>query len=431
MPVVINQFIVKFIVTIATFASLAFALRRRGMWIPRFFFVSSLMFLAFSLPFPRCLLGFLILLFSWLLTTFWLAYYVTPLPRDHPEFARSRLLIWWYIIRRMFSLHPPAYMVEGGNVEETIAGVRCTYSPVLIRSDSVALLRLFVEPSRVVGNRRVFRPDISSRQGETIQGREEPGTTICFLNCYEDVGGAIDLRPQRETGTLKAITGDGMDVELRLLMDFSLGYKERGGLEFFYDYNPAELLRAFYLQSSGELGLVTWDKRAFSIAQAQLKKVISHYNLGDFYGNSHKNNSSETLENALREELEETFRPFRINLMRVTLKGVPPEVRDHFLRNLEVDIETEEKPREARAEAVYWRQVNEARFKFCQDLVEDLFNVLQKIGKGDLETILAMRVTKMVEELAFALAHKGLLSPETRRTLEEFGVFRALLPGRE
>jgi len=117
--------------------------------------------------------------------------------------------------------------------------------------------------------------------------------------------------------------------------------------------------------------------------------------------------------------------------VRIALKEVPAEVIDYSLKQLEVDIEMEERPKEARAEALYWRQVNEARLKFCQDLVENLFKILQTTRKSDLETILAMRVAKMVEELASALAYKGLLSPEAKRTLEEFGVFKALLPGGE
>jgi len=231
---------------------------------------------------PWCLLSFLIFIFPWLLITFLLTHYITPLPRDHPEFARSRLLLWWYIVRRLFSLHPPAYVVERGNFEETIAGARfrryyiripfiarlLSYSPVLVRSDSVALLMLFVEPSRVVGNKKVFRPNINLRPREIRESREEPGTTICFLNLYEEVEGVIDLRPQRKVGAVRAITGDGMEIEWRFLMDLSLAYQEQGGLEFFYDYNPEELLRAFYLQSFGELGLVRWDERAFSTAQA-------------------------------------------------------------------------------------------------------------------------------------------------------------------
>jgi len=394
---------------------------------------------------PWCLLSFLIFIFPWLLITFLLTHYITPLPRDHPEFARSRLLLWWYIVRRLFSLHPPAYVVERGNFEETIAGARfrryyiripfiarlLSYSPVLVRSDSVALLMLFVEPSRVVGNKKVFRPNINLRPREIRESREEPGTTICFLNLYEEVEGVIDLRPQRKVGAVRAITGDGMEIEWRFLMDLSLAYQEQGGLEFFYDYNPEELLRAFYLQSFGELGLVRWDERAFSAAQAQLKKVVSRYNLGDFYSNSHEVNTLEVLEENLRRDLEELLSPVRVNLVRIALKEVPAEVIDYSLKQLEVDIEMEERPKEARAEALYWRQVNEARLKFCQDLVENLFKILQTTRKSDLETILAMRVAKMVEELASALAYKGLLSPEAKRTLEEFGVFKALLPGGE
>ncbi len=438
--------VLKALLILASLVSFFLAIYRRGMWFPRTMFLLWLLFLYLALPPLQCVNALTILMALWSLILFWQAHLITPLPRNHPEFGRSRLLLLWYIVRRIFSLHPPAYVVEEGRVEERIAGARFrdyldiagfierlffSNSPVLIRSDSVAILQLFVTPSRLVGNQMVFRPDISDRQGEIVRGTTGPGTTICFLDLYEDVKGVIDLRPQREVGTVKAHSTDNMEVDLRLLIDLSLSrvfQEER--LEYVYTYDPAEIVRAFYFQGPGELGTVRWDERFFSTAKAQLSKAVFRHALVDLYNNSHERISSQVLEEDLRGLLRETVRlPGRLNLLRIALVGVTPEAVNYSLRNWEARVKVEEKPREAEAEAAYWRRVSEARIAFLQELIERISEVFVGAKRGDMEIALMMRMSKIVEDLAHSLADKGLLSPEAAKTLERIGVYKALSPG--
>jgi hypothetical protein len=425
--------------------SLILAIRRRGMWVPRFLFIAGLLSLYLTLPLLQCIGFSLPLIALCLLILFWLARFITPLPRNHPEFNRSRKLLWWYMVRRIFSLHPPAYVVEGGKHEERIAGARLqnylgsmvplierlffSYSPVLIRSDSVAVLQLFVTPSRLVGNRMVFRPDIRNRQGEIVRGTTEQGTTICFLDLYEDVEGAIDLRPQRKVRTFKAHSNDNLEVDLQLLMDISQAFQQREP-EYVYTYDPAEILRAFYFQSPGELETLSWDERFFSVAIAQLSKAVLSHSLGDIYDNAHVGNSSQILEEDLRRMLGETIRPpGRIELLRVALTRVEPKAVEYSLRNWEARVEVKEKPAEAEAEAAYWREVSKAKLSFFTRLMENISEVFKGTERKDLEIALSMRMAKIVEELAHSLAEKGLLSPEAAATLERIGVYKALSPG--
>jgi len=426
--------------------SLYLAIRRRGMWVPRIFFIASFLFLYHALPPPKRIGAILIQAVLWLLILFWLAHFITPLPRNHPEFRRSRLLLWWYIVRRIFSLHPPAYVVEEGKVEERIAGARFRNflgragfierlsfpnSPVLIRSDSVAILQLFVTPSRIVGNQMVFRPNVSDRRGEVIEGTTGPGTTICFLDLYENVRGVIDLRPQRRVGTVKAHSADNIELDLRLLMDISLSqaFQEKR-LEYVYTYDPAEILRAFYFQGPGELETVRWDERFFSIVNAQLNKVVLRHPLVDLYNNTHERISSQVLEEDLRGLLGKVLRsPGHLNLLRIELVGVTREAVDYSLRNWEARVEISEKPREAEAEAAYWREVNEARCLFLQELMERISEVLEGAKRSELEIAFVMRMAKIIEGLAHSLADKRLLSPEAIQTLERVGIYKALSPG--
>jgi len=427
--------------------SLYLAIRRRGMWVPRIFFIASFLFLYHALPPPKRIGAILIQAVLWLLILFWLAHFITPLPRNHPEFRRSRLLLWWYIVRRIFSLHPPAYVVEEGKVEERIAGARFRNflgragfierlsfpnSPVLIRSDSVAILQLFVTPSRIVGNQMVFRPNVSDRRGEVIEGTTGPGTTICFLDLYENVRGVIDLRPRREVRTVRAHSADNFEVDLQLLMDFSLSQAFREErLEYVYIYDPAEVLRAFYLQvqSPGEPEIMHWDDIFLSVAQAQLSKVVSCHLLSDFYGDSHPTNSSQVLEEDLSRALEFARFPGHLSLLRVTLTGVAQKAIEHSLRNWEARVEVREKPMEAEAEALYWREINEARFSFFRELMEKISEIFAGARESDLETALSIHMAKIVENLAYSLAEKGLLSTETAKTLERIGVYKSLSPG--
>ena len=424
--------------------SLILAIRRRGMWVPRFLLIAGLLSLYLTLPLLQCIGFSLFLMVLCLLILFWLARFITPLPRNHPEFDRSRTLLWWYMVRRIFSLHPPAYVVEGGKHEERIAGARLqnylgsvgiierlffSYSPVLIRSDSVAVLQLFVTPSRLVGNRMVFRPDIRNRQGEIVGGTTEQGTTICFLDLYEDVEGAIDLRPQRKVSTFKAHSNDNLEVDLQLLMDISQAFQQREP-EYVYTYDPAEILRAFYFQSPGELETLSWDERFFSVAIAQLSKAVLSHSLGDIYDNAHVGNSSQILEEDLIRLLGETIRPpGRIELLRVALTRVEPKAVEYSLRNWEARVEVKEKPAEAEAEAAYWREVSKAKLSFFTRLMENISEVFKGTERKDLEIALSMRMAKIVEELAHSLAEKGLLSPEAAATLERIGVYKALSPG--
>lgn len=436
----------KILLTLVLVFFFLLAIRRRGMWIPRFLLSLSLLLPFLFKVFKATLLVLLyelITLGLWLLFALILARSITPLTPNHPEFRRSWGLLWCYLVRMMISFHPSAFVVERGGfkrvierggfnkvLSKVIQRVETACAPVLVRSDTVAILQRDMAPSRVVGNQLTFRPDLASRRGQNIEGNRTQGTTICFLEPYEALKGAIDLRPRRRTGTLRTTTGDSMEVTLQLLMDLSLARQEEKRLEFFYSYDPAGILRAFYLQSIGELGMISWDERAFSIAKAQLNKAVSHYTLGEFYGGDQNRCSSEILEEELRKELGKSLFPVNVNMMRVTLQGVSPQVVDYYLKNWEVGIELSEKPREAEAEAAYWRQVCEARFYLFQELVEKISEALREVSGGTLEVTLAMRLANIVEEIACSLASKGLLPPEAARALEEVGILRTLLPGR-
>ncbi len=441
--------VLKVLIVLVLTVSFILALCRRRMWIVRFIFLLSVLLPSFFLPLEICFVRGLLAVGLGLLTLYLLARCINPLPRDHPEFQRSCFLLWWYLLGSVLSLRPTAYAVEGGRVKETIASTwfierlsrtpfvgHCLRkifprSPVLIRSENVAILQLFVEPSRVAGNRQVFRPDVTSREGQVVKGRQERGSTMCFLKLYEEVKGAIDLRPQRKTSTFRAKTGDGMEVNLELLMDISLARCEEGKLQYYYAYNPVEVLRAFYLQGPGELEGVSWDERALSIARALLTKAISQHTLGTIYTDDHEPSSSQVLEDGLRKELKTdmNLRPFNFNLIRVTLKGVSTQAMEYALRNWEASVEIEEKPKEARAEAAYWRQVSEARFKFLQELIDKISTALQGVSKSALGFTMAMRLNSIIEDLAYSLASRGLLPSETAQTLKEIGMLRAFPPG--
>jgi len=245
------------------------------------------------------------------------------------------------------------------------------------------------------------------------------------------VKGVIDLRPQREIGTVKANTADNMEVDLRLLMDLSLSQAfQEERLEYVYTYDPAEILRAFYFQGPGELGTVHWDERFFSTAKAQLSRVVFRHTLVDLYNNTHERISSVVLEEDLRGLLRETIRfPGHLNLLRIALVGVTPEAVNYSLRNWEARVEVKEKPAEAEAEAVYWREVSEARIAFLQELIERISDVFVGAKRGDMEIALMMRMSKIVEDLAHSLVEKELLSPEATKTLEKIGIYKALSPG--
>ncbi|RLC79023.1 MAG: hypothetical protein DRI61_08740, partial [Chloroflexi bacterium] len=259
------------------------------------------------------LAGFSLVFF--LLGIFVAAGFLAPFPTDSRKRLKMHLTSFRLLLKYFLTLNPRCFYVSKGVPEERVSagflehlwhpsGYSSKQSLIWVESDSAAALEIFVTPSKFINPSFTFRPALTREgNGGEGEGAEEEGSVVNFTKKYERIKGCLDLRPQRKTRSVKAITRDGVEIEMDLTLDMGLVKpKDRIPPRIPYPIDPEKALQAVYIRAVGEEE-VDWRERAFSIVANYLSQLVSRYTVRQLYGNATGTFLYERLERELREEL--------------------------------------------------------------------------------------------------------------------------------
>jgi regulator of protease activity HflC (stomatin/prohibitin superfamily) len=149
---------------------------------------------------------------------------------------------------------------------------------ILMDSTSVVVLKTETGISRVIGP--------GNEAGKSNSG-------VSFTFYAEQVDSIIDLRPQMRTEMIKAQTRDGIGVEVRVSVFFTLkGTKARRSIDITaekphpFTWRQASVREAFHNKriepiegKPGETQQTEWSDRVMQIAIAELRQLIARHSL--------------------------------------------------------------------------------------------------------------------------------------------------------
>jgi len=292
---------------------------------------------------------------------------------------------------------------------------------------------------------------------ESLDGKTLPGSAIEFTQKYERIKSCLYLRPHRKVRTVKAVTRDGVDVEIELMLDLAIS-KPPDGDSFTnpYPFDPRQALRVAYIEAEAEGETVDWTERAFSIAANCLSQIITRYNIRQLY-NYYVNNprAGPTPYQFLEEELEimlkglpkdanppptgpseTSFSRFKgfledmgIHLLELRLGPlrVRKEVLDQTITEWEAELEVEQAILEAEADAAFWTEMEQAKAQALQEITESIFkSFIELQHRGLNQEVIVLRLIKALEELASHPLTQRMLSDRTRSRLGEFGLLKGV-----
>ena len=426
------------------------------------------------------LAGFSLVFF--LLGIFVAAGFLAPFPTDSRKRLKMHLTSFRLLLKYFLTLNPRCFYVSKGVPEERVSagflehlwhpsGYSSKQSLIWVESDSAAALEIFVTPSKFINPSFTFRPALT-REGNGGEGggAEEEGSVVNFTRKYERIKGCLDLRPQRKTRSVKAITRDGVEIEMDLTLDMGL-VKPRGEIppRIPYPIDPEKALQAVYIRAVGEEE-VDWRERAFSIVANYLSQLVSRYTVRQLYGNATGTFLYERLERELREELlreeqEERGKPqgagegegaegeapqgteegegegakrrvlrrvledmgVQIIDVRISPLKVPKEVLQQTLTNWEARLAREQAVLEAEADVSFWTEMERVKAQALQEIAESVFKSFAEMQlKGMGREVIVLRLIKMLQEIASHPLTRALLPTRTRGRLSEFGILRGL-----
>lgn len=111
-----------------------------------------------------------------------------------------------------------------------------------------------------------------------------PGAHL-IISGREVVKEAVDLRPQVRAGTVKAMTKDGVDIEIRFFVGFQIssGGREPTADEP-YPFSEQALLRAVYRSKQVDsTGAQPWHERVPDVMFAHVREMIATHYMKDFF----------------------------------------------------------------------------------------------------------------------------------------------------
>jgi hypothetical protein len=255
----------------------------------------------------------------------------------------------------LFGLHYPVVEVAGGQKTEKSRGTPGAKlgGPGIIKvaEDSAAVL-VRGKAIKVIG----------------------PGTHVAKRG--EKIKEAVDLRPQTRTGTVKAMTKDGFEIEIDFIVGFQIDSGGRQSTEEQpYPFSEQAILRAVYQSKQvGKDGAQTWHERVPGAVMGNVREMIASHYLEDFFEPDNPGSNPRT---ELKQWLVETSKGTavnvgaRLNWVSFSTPKIPDEATKHFLERLQT--RTQMTVAQAKAE------VEKLKGEVAADRIRQMAEVIQTL----------------------------------------------------
>ncbi|MBM3130298.1 MAG: hypothetical protein FJ009_16935 [Chloroflexi bacterium] len=418
-----------------------------------------------GIPFPGYLAERLTsLILAFVLGMFWLlagtalaAQFLFPVPT-----LRARLDAWWCLLVWYIGFHRQGYLVRNGKAQDHLKGNRFGgwAGVAIVDSSSAAVMDDGLEYTRTLG------PNVVQPRwfGNVLPAAR---SSTFFLNRYEQVCGAIDLRRQRYMRVVQAITRDGIEIKCDLYVDFQIQRdprKARPGVP--YTFDDGSVFRAVYTEAvrkeqgrppeiipvkkeqgqSSETPPVKkeqeqpqesmfkhqtgsqpkseyrWVDAVINEGAEELRNAIARYTLDQLYATGEPEREPRVeIEQSLLPLLQNRMRPKGVDVLNITL-GVfyaPPSVIDQRVDTWKADWERRQKVTAAQGEAEQQRRTEIARALAQLEMIEYITKALPSGNDALSKDIVTLRLIQSIEAMARQSAEETGAATDRSRELAE------------
>ena len=352
------------------------------------------------------------------------------------QIMSARVNAWWCLLAWYIGVHRSGYIVRNGKADDHLKGNRFggLAGVVLVDSSSAAVMDDGLRYTRTLG------PNVVQPHWFDSALREARSSTF-FLDQYEQVCGAIDLRRQRYAREVQAITRDGIEVKCDLYADFQIQrdpQKSRSSVPYTFDdravyqavYTEAVKKDQGQAQGTGSKqqgegrskNEYRWTDAVINEGAEELRNLIAQYTLDQLYATDEPDREPNIeIEQNLLPLLQNRMRPKGVDVLNVTLGvfSAPEPVITQRVNTWKADWERRQKVAEAQGEAEQKRRTNIARALAQLEMIENITKALPVEDYALSKDIVTLRLIQAFETMARQSTEKAGTAPAQSRELTD------------
>jgi hypothetical protein len=262
-------------------------------------------------------------------------------------------------------------------------------------------------------------------KGPKYERAAGPGYVRLFPG--ETVAQIIDLRVQKRSVPVQAMTRDGIPIETSVSVTYQVRMSERPqGAMVPYPYDPEALFGVNYLSNyRSEAGVLEWGERIGRKAASILVSELAQYALDELYQPSHTAVSPrKRITGRVAQKLKSEFEPRGVTILGAgagRLK-VPDEVVDQLINNWQTEWQRRISEVEAATENAAMRRMKLAQARAEIEIIVTLtesIQAMQSSEDGQLTDIVTIRMLEAMREAAEDEQVKAMVPSQALETMHQ------------
>lgn len=262
------------------------------------------------------------------------------------------------------------------------------------------------------------------------------GPGVSFLERYETIKYAVDLRTKSKTEKISVWTKDGITVKLTICVEYRIGNPQNNSRtpHLLYPYDPEAVKKAIErhaLRRSGpdnEPSEVTWEDAAWGQVTSVVPAYIGSRFLDDLLVADRKGGQilSPDAADKIFHTLNEKTNVFGVYVTDFQILSIelPDEVNDHYIKYWEAEKQSLATIMEGKAKAFNIRAHEKVRADAQHDLI---LAIADGLKKNDGERLTEALLLSLSEVLDHGLSDPYMRSYTAKETLETLEKIQSIL----
>ncbi len=324
----------------------------------------------------------------------------------------------------------PALAPDRGRVRQLVKGAqaRTLPYPVIVASNGTFEVR-GARPSEAVGPAAVLCDGLTVLALEEATGRRRVvGPGLNWLEPYERVEAAVDLRPIQMQRTATGTTREGMLVEVDIAITVEIARdKKRNADDPKYPFNPGAVLKALYceraqaIDSTDTRPAADWREITGWQVEDGMRRVIAAYTVDQLFAVDRPDvNPRRDMENSLLRIVNPEITPYGATCTEARIIAIRPPraVLEQRIRMWCSEWNAREQAVLALGKAQEEQAKESARTSAQHDVFQNLIGALRVPADQATVEVVSRRMAEALDRMAREPETGALLDVEVRQALD-------------
>lgn len=257
------------------------------------------------------------------------------------------------------------------------------------------------------------------------------GPGVSFLERYETIKYAVDLRTKSKTDSFAVWTKDGITIKLTTCIEYRIGDPQKISAkpQLIYPYDPISVKKAIeryalrWPDPLKEPGEFTWEDAAWGQVTGIVPDYIGSRFLDDILVADCKGGQilSPDAANEIFSKLNNATKGFGVYVTNFQILSieVPPEVKEHYVQYWEAESQSITTIKDGKEEASNIRTREKTRAETLHDLILAIADGLEKNKSGGLTEALLFSLPEVLDHSLNAPDMRSYTGKEILELLEK------------